>query len=75
MTQTADETAEIPDNPFVRKWVDKQLALLTPDRVVWCDGGDAQQQTFYDRGVEEGVFLKLNPEKRPGCYLHRSDPS
>ncbi len=25
--------------------------------------------------VRQGVFIRLNQEKRPGCYLHRSNPN
>ena len=28
-----------------------------------------------DEGVRTGVFVKLNQEKLPGCYLHRSHPN
>jgi phosphoenolpyruvate carboxykinase (GTP) len=87
MTQTADKPATtaqparnlpaIPsappcDNKHVRAWVDEMLKLLRPADVVWCDGSDGQQQSFYDRGMAEGIFIKLNEKKLPGCYLHRS---
>ena len=88
MTQTADPVAEprtsdLPpvtsappcENKYVRVWADKVFDHVQPDEVVWCDGSDAQQQQFYERGIAEGVFIKLNQEKRPGCYLHRSDPN
>ncbi len=67
--------ADACTNPHVRQWVDQQLARLQPDEVVWCDGSDEQQQQFFARGIAEGVFVELNQEKLPGCYLHRSDPS
>ena len=63
------------DNKYVRSWADKTLEHLAPDAVVWCDGGDDQQSQFYRRGVAEGVFIELDHEKRPGCYLHRSHPN
>ena len=61
------------DNAHVRKWADKQLALLEPAEVVWCDGSDGQQTAFFARGIAEKVFIELNQTKLPGCYLHRSD--
>ena len=63
------------DNKYVRSWADKTLDHMAPDSVVWCDGSDEQQAQFYRRGVAEGVFIELNQEKRPGCYLHRSHPN
>ena len=69
------DSASPPENEHVRKWVDKQLQQLQPSEVVWCDGSDNQQKQFYARGIAEGVFIELNQEKLPGCYLHRSDKS
>ena len=88
MTQTADQPArpagkDLPpvpsapacQNTFARTWVEEMLKLLRPAEVVWCDGSDAQQEAFYERGLAEGVFIRLNQEKLPGCYLHRSHPN
>lgn len=30
---------------------------------------------MYAQAVEEGILIPLNQEKRPGCYLHRSNPN
>ena len=27
-----------------------------------------------EQAVKEGILIKLNPDKLPGCYLHRTDP-
>ncbi|MEM1011892.1 MAG: phosphoenolpyruvate carboxykinase (GTP) [Planctomycetota bacterium] len=80
MEPTAEEkpavTSDKPcDNKYVRSWADKVLAHVAPDEVVWCDGSDEQQQQFFARGIAEGIFIQLNQEKLPGCYLHRSDPN
>ena len=29
----------------------------------------------FDQGVDEGIFTRLNQQKLPGCYLHRSNPN
>ncbi len=60
-------------NEHVRKWVDECIQLCQPDRVVWCDGGKAETDRFYEQAVAEGVLVKLNQQKLPGCYLHRSN--
>src|SRR4051812_11394094 len=62
-------------NEKVRAWVDEHVAICRPERVVWCDGTEAERQKFFAEGVREGVFIKLNQEKLPGCYLHRSNPN
>ena len=85
MTQTADATATenlppIPsdepcENKYVRSWIDKTVAHCRPREVIWCDGSDEQQNAFFRRGIAENVFIELDQDKLPGCYLHRSDPS
>ena len=60
-------------NAYASAWVEDMLDLIRPAEVVWCDGSDAQQIAFYARGMAEGVFIQLNQQKLPGCYLHRSD--
>ena len=62
-------------NPHVRKWIDKCVEMCQPDAVHWCDGSAEERGALFDRGVSEGVFLRLNQEKLPGCYLHRSNPN
>jgi phosphoenolpyruvate carboxykinase (GTP) len=74
-TQTDLTSAEPCSNKYVRSWIDKVVAHVTPLDVVWCDGSDVQQKQLFHRGMAEGVFIELNQEKLPGCYLHRSDPS
>jgi len=62
-------------NSHVKKWVDEIAELCTPDRVVWCDGSEAERARLTEEAVATGVLMPLNQEKMPGCYLHRSDPS
>jgi phosphoenolpyruvate carboxykinase (GTP) len=62
-------------NPHVRKWIDKCIEMCQPDQVYWCDGSAEERQRLLERGVEEGVLIRLNQEKLPGCYLHRSNPN
>jgi phosphoenolpyruvate carboxykinase (GTP) len=70
-------TVNAPDriNPSVREWVEQSAQLCQPDRIVWCDGSPAERRALFDQGVAEGIFLKLNQQKLPGCYLHRSNPN
>ncbi|MDP9173142.1 MAG: phosphoenolpyruvate carboxykinase (GTP) [Planctomycetota bacterium] len=59
----------------VRKWIQECIALCEPRDVHWCDGSVGERQVLSARGVREGVFLQLNQQKLPGCYLHRSNPN
>ncbi|MBI5517160.1 MAG: phosphoenolpyruvate carboxykinase (GTP) [Deltaproteobacteria bacterium] len=63
------------DNPALVSWVESMAALTKPDRVVWCDGSDEERKALTELAVASGVLLPLNQDKRPGCYLHRSNPN
>jgi phosphoenolpyruvate carboxykinase (GTP) len=62
-------------NKKLLKWIDEIKALCTPDAVYWCDGSQEEYDRLLQQMVDSGAAIKLNPEKRPGCYLFRSDPS
>jgi phosphoenolpyruvate carboxykinase (GTP) len=62
-------------NRHVIDWVEATARLTRPDRVIWCDGSEAERQRLTEEAVRTGVLIPLNPSKRPGCYLHRSDPN
>jgi phosphoenolpyruvate carboxykinase (GTP) len=58
----------------IRAWVDEIAALTTPDRVLICDGSDAEKNQIIAECVQSGELIELNQQKLPGCYLHRSAP-
>ena len=62
-------------NPHVQRWIDECVALCKPDKLYWCDGSMEERQRFYEQGVRDGVFIRLDQKKLPGCYLHRSNPN
>ena len=41
---------------------------------MWCTGTDEEAKQLFDMMVESKMAIRLNQEKRPGCYLYRSDP-
>ncbi len=63
------------NNKSVLAWLDEMKALLTPDNIVWVDGSDEQRDELRRVAVELGELEKLNEEKLPGCYLHRTNPN
>ena len=62
-------------NKSILDWVAGRVALLSPDKVVWIDGSREQIDALKAEAVSTGEFIKLNEEKLPDCYLHRTDPS
>src|SRR5665648_731532 len=58
----------------LRGWVDSVAELTQPDEVVWCDGSAAEYERLCELLVEQGVFIRLNPARRPRSFLARSDP-
>ncbi len=62
-------------HPMVVQWVQEVVGLCKPDHVVWCDGSQKEYDRLCEQMVASGVFIRLNPEKRPNSFLCRSDPS
>ncbi|MBR3972214.1 MAG: phosphoenolpyruvate carboxykinase (GTP), partial [Ruminococcus sp.] len=60
------------NNKSVLAWLDEMKALLTPDEVVWIDGSREQVEALRAQACETGEMIKLNQEKLPDCYLHRT---
>jgi phosphoenolpyruvate carboxykinase (GTP) len=65
----------VPSNKSLQEWV-QQVALLTlPDCVFWCDGSEEEKEYLNERAVAQGVLIKLDQKKWPGCYYHHSNPN
>jgi len=62
-----------PTNAELLKWVGETEKLCEPDKIFWCDGSEAEKEFLTDQAVADGVLIKLNQEKLPGCYYHRSN--
>lgn len=71
-------TLEFPPyvrNERVKTWVQEMVALCKPAAVYWADGSEEEYKELCDLLVENGTFIRLNPELRPNSFLSRSDPS
>ena len=60
------------NNKHILSWVDEMAALTCPDKIVWIDGSEAQTKALQDEACSTGEMIKLNPEKLPNCFLHRT---
>src|SRR5437867_6664640 len=61
-------------NEQIRSWVDQVAAMTRPDRILICDGSEAEKDALISESLASGELIELNQQKLPGCYLHRSAP-
>ena len=60
-------------NQHLIRWVQKMADLTTPAAIHWVDGSQQEYDDLCDQMVRTGTFVRLNPERWPGCYYARSD--
>ena len=63
----------LTNNKVLLDWVQEVAELTKPEKVMWITGEEAQLEELRKEGCSTGELYKLNEEKLPGCYLHRSD--
>jgi phosphoenolpyruvate carboxykinase (GTP) len=56
-------------------WVEDAARLTKPDRVVYCDGSEGENERVLAEMLREGDSEALNERTYPNCYLHRSSPN
>jgi phosphoenolpyruvate carboxykinase (GTP) len=56
-------------------WVEEAARLTKPDRIVFCDASEAENQAVLHEMLKHGDSFRLNEKSFPNCYLHRSNPS
>ncbi|MDP3277723.1 MAG: phosphoenolpyruvate carboxykinase (GTP) [Deltaproteobacteria bacterium] len=71
-TQSDVDNKPLTKNPHLTAWVEHMARMCQPDRVVWCDGSEAEKARLTEHAVSIGSLIPLDQAKLPGCYLHRS---
>ena len=56
-------------------WVEEAARLTKPDKVVFCDGSEAENRGILQEMLRQGDSFALNEKAYPNCHLHRSNPS
>ena len=59
------------NNKSIKKWLDEQIELVKPEKVVWIDGSEEQLEELRKEACATGEMIKLNEEKLPGCCRSR----
>ncbi len=62
----------LTNNKHVLNWIDEMVKLTQPESIVWIDGSKEQLDALRAEAEATGEMEKLNNEKLPGCYLHRT---
>ncbi|HQD72710.1 MAG TPA: phosphoenolpyruvate carboxykinase, partial [Clostridiales bacterium] len=56
-------------NKTVLSWIEEQIELVKPDKVVWIDGSKEQIEALRAEACATGEIIKLNEELLPECFL------
>ena len=69
------ENKAITTNKKVLEFVEKQIELLKPSKVLWIDGSEEIYTQLTNEAVAKGDMIRLNEKTYPGCLLHRTKPN
>ena len=74
-SSSVNSTAAKTTHAGVLAWVEEMKELCQPEAIYWCDGSEEEKERLARQAVDAGILVKLNQEKLPGCYYHRSNPN
>ena len=62
----------VTNNKFVNEWIAEMAAMVKPSEIILIDGSEEQAEALRAKALSTGELFKLNEEKLPNCYLHRT---
>jgi phosphoenolpyruvate carboxykinase (GTP) len=61
-------------NKAISAWVSSVAERVRPSAIHWCDGSAEEIDALLGRMTRDEALIRLNPDRYPRCFLHRSDP-
>jgi phosphoenolpyruvate carboxykinase (GTP) len=62
-------------NQAVLEWVQDVAKLTQPENIFWCNGSEEENTFLIEQALGQNILIKLNDEKVPRSFLHRSNPN
>ena len=56
------------DNKALNEWIKDVEGWLTPERIIWINGSDAENTDICKQLVQAGTFVPLNPKEYPNSF-------
>ena len=63
---------KVTSNQFVNAWIAEMADMVKPSDIILIDGSEEQAEALRKQALATGELIKLNEEKLPNCYLHRT---
>ena len=62
----------VTSNKYVNAWIAEMAEMVKPSDIILIDGSEEQAEALRKQALASGELIKLNEEKLPNCYLHRT---
>ncbi len=75
LQKNGSDSSFIPwkQQPDLLQWIQEVAVLCLPKEIQLCDGSEEEYQLLCQQLVDRGVFVSLDPIKRPRSYWCHSD--